>query len=621
MLSISGTFIPRPELAFRVGITGARNLAGDALPRLTAQLDELLTFLQGQLRQFAARMAESGLYAEAAPRMRLLSPLAEGADRLAAQRALALGYQLEAPLPFRAELYEQDFPETVTEFRNLLDRSEGRVLELQATRGAADNACYEAVGRLVARNCDLLIAIWDGEQANGRGGTAEIVRFAARHNQPIWWLHATVDSDPIWVEHPQALDRPDAYPCGENAFACLHAHLEKTILPHPEARERVHGFIGAMLRWVNRAAPTDPISAMLAEQPLPQCWLWQMHQRVMRLAAHGWSTPPPQPSESKPAAAADRVWDYWQAFFAPLDQTAISYGARYRSSYVLVFFLAALALGGAVVGVGFHVFARAATSFELLCLAGIFAIVVANENQRWHARLITYRLLAELLRKQQALAMFAWSLPAADVAEVAGGEEELPAPASRDALVGWYFNAVLRAAPLPQGLLAGPRLRADYEGVTASLVEGQAGYHARRREEAEAASQQFGRLAAGFFIVTLVIVGIKVFFLWGALIWHHLKGGVDKWSPVASMVAAVPPVLSAAFVGIRSYAELELLADQSQQMQRLVVQAKARLRKLDLDAPLASQTLGAEILLLAEGMLLDIKGWAQLFRLKVVEAG
>jgi len=45
------------------------------------------------------------------------------------------------------------------------------------------------------------------------------------------------------------------------------------------------------------------------------------------------------------------------------------------------------------------------------------------------------------------------------------------------------------------------------------------------------------------------------------------------------------------------------------------------LRHLPLDAPLASQELGAEILLLAENMLRDIKGWAQLFRIKAVDVG
>ncbi len=40
-----------------------------------------------------------------------------------------------------------------------------------------------------------------------------------------------------------------------------------------------------------------------------------------------------------------------------------------------------------------------------------------------------------------------------------------------------------------------------------------------------------------------------------------------------------------------------------------------------MDRPLASQALGAEVLHLAEQMLLDLKGWAELFHVKIIEPG
>ena len=58
------------------------------------------------------------------PTLRLLSPLAEGADRLVAKAALLSGYRLEVAMPFAQAEYEQDFdPEGVTEFRALLDQA------------------------------------------------------------------------------------------------------------------------------------------------------------------------------------------------------------------------------------------------------------------------------------------------------------------------------------------------------------------------------------------------------------------------------------------------------------------------------------------------------------------
>jgi hypothetical protein len=76
----------------------------------------------------------------------------------------------------------------------------------------------------------------------------------------------------------------------------------------------------------------------------------------------------------------------------------------------------------------------------------------------------------------------------------------------------------------------------------------------------------------------------------------------------AGFVAVLVPALSAALVGILSYAELELLADQSAQMQRPVTRAERQLGGFALDLPLATQDLGAEIRRVAEAMLLDIKG-------------
>jgi len=139
--------------AFCIGITGARVLNTDAIAipvlreNLRAVLDEVKT----------------GLAAPA--ELRLLSPLAEGADRLAAQAGLALGYALDVALPFACDEYEKDFPATIDEFRALLSKARPPVVELSGARGADEGRSYETVGRMVVDQCDLLIAIWNG----GRG--------------------------------------------------------------------------------------------------------------------------------------------------------------------------------------------------------------------------------------------------------------------------------------------------------------------------------------------------------------------------------------------------------------------------------------------------------------------
>ena len=118
----------------------------------------------------------------------MVSPLAEGADRIVAREALALGYELHCPLPFARAEYEQDFvsEESKGEFQTLLERAKV-VIELKGSHKLADKA-YEAVGRWVLDHSDILLAIWNGETAAGRGGTGQIVKESLDRGLPTVWI-------------------------------------------------------------------------------------------------------------------------------------------------------------------------------------------------------------------------------------------------------------------------------------------------------------------------------------------------------------------------------------------------------------------------------------------------
>jgi hypothetical protein len=118
----------------------------------------------------------------------LLSPLAEGADRLVAQVALEKGLSLIVPLPMPQALYEDDFKtaESKAEFRNLLARAE-TVLTLAPVgnygedeireHGQSRTKQYAQVGAYIARHSHILIALWDEMPSEKVGGTAQIVQF------------------------------------------------------------------------------------------------------------------------------------------------------------------------------------------------------------------------------------------------------------------------------------------------------------------------------------------------------------------------------------------------------------------------------------------------------------
>ncbi len=124
----------------------------------------------------------------------IVSPLAEGADRLAVQRALALGaVRLIVPLPLSEAEYLEDFAtqESRDEFQAFLARAE-RVVVMPPAADRRD--AYAAVGHWVLKHCDVLLAVWDGQPPKSHAGTGAIVARARAQGHPLAWVDAVTGS-------------------------------------------------------------------------------------------------------------------------------------------------------------------------------------------------------------------------------------------------------------------------------------------------------------------------------------------------------------------------------------------------------------------------------------------
>ncbi|MEI9967291.1 MAG: hypothetical protein WDM87_01165 [Terracidiphilus sp.] len=97
-----------------------------------------------------------------------------------------------------------------------------------ATHDAADVA-YERVGRLVLEQSDFLIAIWNGEPAAGRGGTAQIVEEALEQNIPVIWLHGSLQQPPCVLLIDESGEAP-VTPTGRSRIA-FHIALFRRAKP------------------------------------------------------------------------------------------------------------------------------------------------------------------------------------------------------------------------------------------------------------------------------------------------------------------------------------------------------------------------------------------------------
>jgi len=162
--------VPAPLV---IGVSGHRDLRPQDLEKLQAKVRKILTELRKQY--------------PSTPFI-LLSPLAEGADSLVARIALEPGIdaKLVVPIPMLIKLYEKDFQssESLKIFYQLLQHKslsfEIPMLSTEeeiAHQGKERNRQYEEVGKYIAHESQILIALWDGSLSEKVGGTAEVVQF------------------------------------------------------------------------------------------------------------------------------------------------------------------------------------------------------------------------------------------------------------------------------------------------------------------------------------------------------------------------------------------------------------------------------------------------------------
>ena len=158
-----------------VGFTGHRQLENRA--RVEQALLEVLT----------------GLRAEQGVEWLALSSVAAGSDMVFARTALRLGLGWEAILPMPPVEFRHDFADE--EWRTVETLlAEAEQVRVIGERSQRDDA-YLDCGMDTVNHCDLLLAVWDGEPARGRGGTAEIVAYAREMDLPI----IIIDSETLRV--------------------------------------------------------------------------------------------------------------------------------------------------------------------------------------------------------------------------------------------------------------------------------------------------------------------------------------------------------------------------------------------------------------------------------------
>ena len=427
----------RIPFQFRIGITGHRCL--DDPEALVPAIRDALRQLRGLLPDGPG--ADVVLVA--------VSSLAEGADRLVARELLAEpGSRLEVVLPLARTEYARDFQdaESRKEFRHLL----GRASQVRsAPRHLSRNEAYEWAGRQVVDRCDALIAVWDGEPPRGRGGTAEIVRYARDCGVPL-----TVVSTKGGPPGPAEPDRD-----GERWTTLLTALRDLT--------------------EYNQSALTDQAFAAQVQVQRGEFGL----------------TPAPAPDDAF-GQAREHLAGWMIPFLVRADLLARRVQFQFRMLSTAMFGMAAAAVAVVVLQISFLPGADGVVFLEVLLLLGLLGGPWLGNRLRVHHRWTSYRFLAERLRSAYFLAL----------AGTGDGARQPGQSASfSDPLVAWIERAL---AEIMAGRPKAERAPADVGPLRDYLdrfwIASQMGYHARAFTHNNLWERRLRHATAVLFLITLV---------------------------------------------------------------------------------------------------------------------
>jgi hypothetical protein len=147
----------------RVGITGHSNLVPECV-------DAVHAAIRAVLLEETGRSSLIGV-----------TCLAPGADQVFARAVLELGGKVEVVLP-AMDYREKLKPERLSAYDELIAKAD--IVSVLPFMLSGRQAYVAATERMLA-SVELLVAVWDGEPAGGRGGTGDVVEHARATGVPV----------------------------------------------------------------------------------------------------------------------------------------------------------------------------------------------------------------------------------------------------------------------------------------------------------------------------------------------------------------------------------------------------------------------------------------------------
>jgi hypothetical protein len=533
---------------------------------------------------------ESDCFAPGPPRLRFVSPIADGADQIAADLALELGWELQVVLPFsRAEYRKSLANDGARERFDALVREATCLLELPGDPDDSLDA-YIMTGRATVAHCDVLIAVWDGKPPRGRGGTGEVVQLALTRGTAIVHvpLDKRADTRILWAAFDPSVvtvaDDPGvARPLDR---ADVDALLTGLLMPPPDELEQnfLKRFLKERVRQIRarieyqllltaagvRRLRASDLTAKHAAKMIKEEW---QRYREGCVEAHNLLAP----------------IDLLEEAYSWADRLATHFAQTYRSGHIFNF-----VLGGFAVCLGLAAFMAPHLKFdeaalEMLITLAIILNAYIGAKEEWHRRWLDYRQLAERLRPMRSLKLLGIAAPDPP------GTETNPVPKR---WIDWYASGIWRATGCPSGSIDRTCAAHLGEAIADHEVAPQMSYHQRNARQIELLDRRLEQAATTLFAATLVVTVATVI---GLGIGADFVNRYGNWF---TLVSAGFPALGTAVFGIRFQADFGGDAVRSMATSNTLRQIDEELRKevtLSRAADLAEQA--------ARVMLSDLDEW------------
>ncbi len=136
----------------------------------------------------AIRTALESLRKEAPGEWIGLSSVAIGSDQMFVDQVLGLGMSWHVILPLPKAEFQKDFnADEWADVEQMITQAEH--MRVISENGAREDA-YLDCGMETVNGADLLLAVWDGAQARGKGGTGDVVDYAKSLGKPVLVIDA-----------------------------------------------------------------------------------------------------------------------------------------------------------------------------------------------------------------------------------------------------------------------------------------------------------------------------------------------------------------------------------------------------------------------------------------------